>query len=330
MNRSVKTVKVPQVNKSVESTVPGWLPPVAWPVEFLEYLRVQKNYSEKTGRNYGQALRECGASFAGQSWDRLGPSQFRQYLYQLSTARKLGPSSIRLRFSALRSFYKFLQRRGKVAVNPLVDLKLPVKQKRLPLFLNEEQILKLLSAPLQMAREASPRKGPGRKKEPWQFLRDAAILEFFYSTGMRIDELVNLEMDDIDLRGGTVRVMGKGGKERMAVLGGPALDALSAYREQLPAKFRKRAVFSGPGGGAISARGIQLMLKDYLRYCGLDHRLSPHKLRHTFATHLLNRGADLRSVQELLGHASLSTTQIYTAVTADRLKQAYHKAHPRA
>lgn len=307
-----------------------FLPPVSWPEEFLEHLRVQKNYSDKTGRNYRQTLRECGASFPGLSWDRLGPSHFRQYLYHLSTARKLGPASIRLRFSALRSFYKFLQRRERIPFNPLVDLKLPVKQKRLPLFLSEEQVLKLLSAPLEMGREAGKRKGAGRKKEAWQFLRDAAILEFFYSTGMRIDELVGLEMDDIDTRGETVRVMGKGKKERMVVLGAPALEALAAYRNALPLKLAPRAVFVGPGGKPLGARAIQLMLKDYLLYCGLDHRMSPHKLRHTFATHLLNRGADLRSVQELLGHASLSTTQIYTAVTAGRMKQVYQKAHPRA
>jgi integrase/recombinase XerC len=308
----------------------GFLSPSEWPEEFLEHLRVQKNYSDKTGRNYRQALKECGAAFPGQRWDQLGASHFRQYLYQLSTNRKLAAASIRLRFSALRSFYKFLQRREQIRANPLVDLKLPVKQKRLPLFLSEEQILKLLAAPLEKAGEAGKRKGPGRKKELWQFRRDAAILEFFYSTGMRMDELVNLEMEDIDVRGGTVRVIGKGNKERMAVLGEPALEALASYRDLLPSKMRKEAVFVGPGGKPLSARGIQLMLKEYLLHCGLDHRLSPHKLRHTFATHLLNRGADLRSVQELLGHASLTTTQVYTAVTVDRLKQAYQKAHPRA
>ncbi|MDX6767382.1 MAG: tyrosine recombinase XerC [Candidatus Methylacidiphilales bacterium] len=319
------------MKKEGEATGDRFPEPAAWAEEFLAHLRVQKQYSDKTGRNYRQALLECGAAFPGQQWGKLGPAHFRQYLYRLSTERRLGPASVRLRFSALRSFYKYLQRQGRLTDNPLTDLKLPVKKKRLPLFLGEEQVLRLLAAPLERMKEAAGvKRGRGRKKEAWQFLRDAAILEFFYSTGMRLDELVRLEMDDIDRRATTARVMGKGKKERLVVLGEPALEALDNYREALPLKLGGEAVFLGPDGRALGGRAIQLMLKEYLSYCGLDHRLSPHKLRHTFATHLLDRGADLRSVQELLGHASLSTTQVYTAVTSERLKQAYRKAHPRA
>jgi integrase/recombinase XerC len=262
----------------------------------------------------------------------LGADDFRTWLHELAVTRRLADNSVRLRFAALRSFYRHLIRRGLLRENPVEGLKLPVKRRRLPLFLNEEQVLRLLAAPLERMREASTRgkKAPGRPRLAWQFLRDAAIFEVFYSTGMRIDELVRLRMNDIDFAAGTVRVMGKGGRERLGVLGRPALEALRAYRNALPPGLEPPAVFAGPRGTPLSARGIQLLLKSYLAYCGLDPRITPHKLRHTFATHLLNHGADLRSVQELLGHASLSTTQIYTAVTAERLRQTYQRAHPRA
>jgi integrase/recombinase XerC len=309
---------------------PHRLVPEVWVGEYLEHLKTGKGFSDKTLRNYEQTLREVAAAFPGRRWEGLGMVDFRVYLHELTVRRRLSPASVRLQFSALRSFYKFLIRRGLVRENPLLGLQLPNKKKRLPLFLSEEQVLKLLAAPLDRMKDRAGKKVPGRKREAWQFLRDAALWEVIYSTGMRIDELVRLRMDDVDVRGGTVRVVGKGRKERLVVLGRPALEALQVYRDRLPVGVQPSAVFVGPGGKALSARAIQLMLKTYLAHCGLDPRLSPHKLRHTFATHLLNRGADLRSVQELLGHAHLSTTQIYTAVTAERLKQAYGRSHPRA
>jgi len=307
-----------------------FLEPPAWPQAYLEQLRSGRGYSEKTLRNYAQVLSEASAFFAGKSWGTLTLADFRRYLHELVSARRLEPASVRLRFSALRSFYQFLVRRGDLPALPLAGLKLPARKRRLPLFLNEEQVLRLLSAPLDLMKDAAKRKGRGRHRLAWQYLRDAAILEMFYSTGMRIDELVRLRMEDIDIRQGTARVLGKGGKERLAVIGRPALEALQAYRDALGLDASPACVFTGPGGKGLSARAVQQMLKSYLAHCGLDSRISPHKLRHTFATHLLNHGADLRSVQELLGHSSLSTTQIYTAVTAERLRQGYLRSHPRA
>lgn len=296
----------------------------------MAQLRGNRAYSEKTLRNYAQVLAEVSAFFAGKSWAALGLEDFRRYLHDLTVLRRLEPSTVRLRFSALRSFYQFLVRRGDLPAQPLAGLMLPGRKRRLPLFLNEEQVLRLLAAPLDLMKAAAKQKRRGRARQAWQYLRDAAILEVFYSTGMRIDELLRLRMEDIDLRQGTVRVLGKGGKERLAVLGRPARQALQAYRDALPLEAASAFVFTGPSGKGLTARAVQQMLKSYLAHCGLDPGISPHKLRHTFATHLLNHGADLRSVQELLGHSSLSTTQIYTAVTAERLKQGYLRAHPRA
>ena len=309
-----------------------WLEPQNWALDFLRELASARGYSDKTVRNYRQVLQEVSARFAGRTWGDLTLADFRHWLHELVTSRRLAENSVRLRFSALRSFYRQAVRRGLLRNNPVTGLKMPVKRRRLPLFLNEEQILQLLSAPLERMKTAgrTGKKAPGRIRQTWQFLRDAAILEVFYSTGMRIDELVRLRMSDIDLRSHTVRVMGKGGRERLVVLGRPAVQALQLYRDALPAEMNLEPVFVGAGGKALTARAIQLMLKSYLAHCGLDPRITPHKLRHSFATHLLNHGADLRSVQELLGHSSLSTTQIYTAVTAERLRQSYQKAHPRA
>jgi site-specific recombinase XerD len=174
------------------------------------------------------------------------------------------------------------------------------------------------------------KKKRGKELAKWQILRDAAILEMFYSTGLRLQELVDLEVDSVDERSLTMRVIGKGKKERMVVLGEPALEALQRYREALPPRLVGRVVFVGPSGKGLTPRAVQLLLKKYLELAGLDHRLSPHKLRHTFATHMLDGGADLRSLQELLGHTSLATTQIYTQVSAERLRRAYDDAHPRA
>lgn len=255
---------------------------------------------------------------------------FRRYLYQLSRQDKFKSASIRLRFSALRSFYKYQIRTGSLKENPLSELKLPVKEKRLPLFLSEDQVAVFLESPLKMMAEAQGKAKRGHSLEPWQYLRDAAILEIFYSTGMRIHELVGLRTADIHARNKAVRVVGKGKKERVVILGRKAIEAYEKYRQAVPLKARSDFAIVSSDGKALSARMVQLMFKKYLSHAGLDHNLSPHKLRHSFATHLLDRGADLRSVQELLGHENLSTTQVYTQVTADRLRSSYLKAHPRA
>jgi site-specific recombinase XerD len=320
-------------DEETEYQGPQYLQPVEWVSSFLQHLETSKGYSGKTLRNYEQTLREVSLSLAGKRWQGLLLADYRNYLYRLSVQQQLSPASVRLRFSALRSFYKFLMRVGHVQENPLRELKLPSKKKRLPVFLSEEQALKLLAAPLELMRaeQKKPKRGAGRVLLEWQFLRDTAILEVFYSSGMRVSELVGLQLRDVNFREKFARVVGKGRKERMVILGDPALTAIRTYREKLPEKLVLReALFVGPHGDPLTTRAVQILFKRYLLQAGLDAKISPHKLRHSFATHLLDHGADLRGVQELLGHANLSTTQVYTQITAERLKKSYRQAHPRA
>jgi integrase/recombinase XerC/integrase/recombinase XerD len=229
-------------------------------------------------------------------------------------------ASVRLRFAALRSFYVFLHMRGEIQKNTLLEVQLPKPEKRLPKFMTTSQVGTLLDTP---AKSEKSRQAP-----TWMAARDAAILELFYSTGMRLSELVGLDVKDVDPIGETVRVFGKGARERICPVGGPALEAISHYRHA--ARVETGPLFLNKLRRRISARAVDSLLKLRLRQAGLPADLSPHKLRHSFATHLLDNGADLRSVQTLLGHASLSTTQIYTHVTVERLKAAYLAAHPRA
>jgi integrase/recombinase XerC len=293
--------------------------------EFLARLEQGRGVSPHTARNYRQALVEFKATVPDKSWWRLTAADFRNYLYRLAREQKLGPSTVRLRFAALRTFYRQALREGKVTANPLTDLVLPKLPRRLPVFLNQEQVAALLAAP----RLLWEKRTAARKRRPdWQMLRDTAWLELFYGAGLRLSELVGLERRNLDLSQGTVRVRGKGSKERMCLFGAPAARALRDYLDACP--FEVDALFVSSQGRPLNGRTVQLALKRYLAAAGLDARLSPHKLRHTFATHLLDRGADLRGVQELLGHSQLTTTQIYTSVSVERLKRVYDGAHPRA
>lgn len=302
--------------------------------EFLHNMEQGRGVSPNTVRNYRQALTEFKATVPDKSWWALQPADFRTYLYSLARGQKLGPGTVRLRFAALRTFYKQALREGKVKSNPAADLTLPKMPRRLPVFLSQEQVLALLDAPRQLwEKEAQQLVRGGKKKspqagQPWQMLRDTAWLELFYSTGLRLAELTSLRRDSVDLRQGVIRVLGKGRKERLCPLGAPAIRALQAYLDACP--FEERALFVSSHGKPLNGRTVQLALKKYLAAAGLDSRLTPHKLRHTFATHLLDQGADLRSVQELLGHSQLTTTQIYTSVSVERLKRVYDDAHPRA
>lgn len=321
-----------------------FLHPVEWVSDFLEFSR-SKNQSAYTLRNYEQALTEVSSFYLGQgktpSWDTLHQRDFRSYLYDLQQTRQLQPSSIRIRFSALRSFFKYLMNKDLLKENPVARMTLPKMARRLPKFLSQEQVLKFLAAPMEIYREEKARessnkssekssKKRGKKKAEWQYLRDMTLLEVTYSTGMRVSELIAMEFEDIDYASLSVRVMGKGKKERIVILGQPAIDALKLYQQMVPFKLQSEVVFVNEQGKGISARSVQLLFKKYLAYAGLDQTLSPHKLRHSFATHMLDEGADLRSVQELLGHENLSTTQIYTQVTAERLRKSYEASHPRA
>jgi len=287
--------------------------------EFLTFLEVERNASPRTLRIYRTALRDFQTRSGAPGWRQCQPQHFRDYLFDLMK-RKQARSYVRLQFAALRSFYRFLVARNRLTKNPVREVQLPKTEKKLPLVLTQTQMGELLAAPLQAKK---PRSAPA-----WMPQRDAAILEVFYSSGLRLAELAALNVNDLDIYTESVRVLGKGRKERVCPVGAPALQAVSRYRAV--ANVHSGPLFLNKGRSRISPRSIWLVLKRYLRHTSIPIALSPHKLRHSFATHLLDNGADLRSVQALLGHASLSTTQIYTHVTTERLKKAYAEAHPRA
>jgi integrase/recombinase XerC len=302
--------------------------------DFLHRLEEGRGVSPNTVRNYRQALLEFKSGVPDKTWWELKPADFKAYLYRLARAQQIGPSTVRLRFAALRTFYKSAVREGRMKLNPVSDLSLPKLPRRLPVFLNQEQITALLDAPRQLWETQEKKQAAGapkrnrRNSQNWQMLRDIGWLELFYSAGLRLSELVQIRRTHLDLYQGTVRVVGKGRKERLCPLGNPAIRALEAYLDACP--FDSDTLFVSAQGRQLNGRTVQLALKRYLVVAGLDAKLTPHKLRHTFATHLLDHGADLRSVQELLGHSQLTTTQIYTSVSVERLKRVYDKAHPRA
>jgi integrase/recombinase XerC len=287
--------------------------------EFLRCLEMERNVSPRTLIAYRRALEAFRARKNVRAWRNCRADEFRDYLFELMKNGQ-ARSYIRLQFSALRTFYRFLVERKNFRKDPVRELQLPKAEKKLPLVLTQKQIEELLTAPLRV---------PKQKAAPsWMALRDAAILELFYSSGLRLGELASLNVADVDMYTESVRVLGKGRKERVCPVGAPALEAVSRYR--IAARVQSGPLFINKSRRRISPRSIWLILKRYLRHTSIPIALSPHKLRHSFATHLLDSGADLRSVQALLGHASLSTTQIYTHVTVERLKKAYSAAHPRA
>jgi len=286
--------------------------------DFFKYLSVERNASPRTLKAYRQAL-DAFRVRNQKPWKECSTDDFRDYLFAIMK-RGQARSYVRLQFSALRAFYKFLTDRKKLRVDPLRQLQLPKVEEKLPLVLTRQQIDELLAAPLKIEKE--------RAAPEWMPLRDVAVMELFYSSGLRLSELAALDVDHVDLYTESVRVFGKGRKERVCPIGAPALDAIQKYRSA--ANVHSGALFINKSRKRISPRSIWLILKRYLRYTSIPISISPHKLRHSFATHLLDRGADLRSVQALLGHSSLSTTQIYTHVTVERLKKAYADAHPRA
>jgi integrase/recombinase XerC len=312
------------------------LPEDPWINKFSRHLATDRGASSYTQRNYRQALTDFQSWHISErqqnpDWQKLQRDDFRAYLRYLGR-HNLGRAAIQLRFSALRTFYKFLIRHGQAEISPIKNLSLPKLGKRLPKFLTIEQIKDLLAAPLKVQPSAdAPEKVRARAKLLGR--RDTAILETIYSCGLRISEVCGLLAQDLDLHEALVRVRGKGKKERLVPIGGPAVNAIQEYWKllgQVPAG--ESPVFFAASGKLrpVSARDLQLRLKKYLAAAGLDPQLSPHKLRHSYATHMLDAGADLRSVQELLGHAHLVTTQVYTHLTTERLKKAYDKAHPRA
>ncbi|MBA4147322.1 MAG: tyrosine-type recombinase/integrase [Verrucomicrobia bacterium] len=310
-----------------------------WIRLFLQHLATDRGASVYTQRNYKQALTELYRWWLGErksapDWKTLQRDDFRSYLRVLSR-RNFSRAAIQLRFSAFRTFFKFLIRRGHAETTPIKNIILPKLERRLPKFLTAPQMLDLLNAPLkELERISKAAQENGHAKiDPTPYFCAVAILETIYSCGLRISELCGLQVADIDWNEQWVRVRGKGKKERVVPIGEPALTAIKNYWAKLSVVptgtapvFYSMAERESP----LYPRIVQLRLKNYLAQAGLDPGITPHKLRHSYATHLLNAGADLRSVQELLGHAHLVTTQIYTHVSIERLKQAYEGAHPRA
>jgi integrase/recombinase XerC/integrase/recombinase XerD len=288
--------------------------------EFLEFMEVERRSSERTLANYELALRqfrEWRTPFKG--WSELTADDFRAFLFDLMKKER-GRATIRLQFAALRSFFKWLTRRRGWKTNPLLEVQLPKREKKLPVVLTVTQVEAMLALPLSLEKS--------KRDAVWAPERDTAILELFYSTGMRLSELVALNVADIDTYTETVRVFGKGKKERLCPVGSKALEAVQRYR--LKAGVHDGPLFLSKLRTRITGQAVDDVIMKYWRASGLPVHLTPHKLRHSYATHLLNNGADLRSVQELLGHASLSTTQIYTHVSTQRMKEHYEAAHPRA
>ena len=304
---------------------------------FLDYLHTEAGSSVYTQRNYRQALTEFSQWYFGErntapDWLHLKKLDFRGYLRFLGRGN-LSRSAVQLRFSALRSFYKHLMRRGKLDASPVKEITLPKKEKRLPQFLTLDQAAALMEAPIVELTTARKHAEKDAEIDPAPYLRDAAILEAIYSCGLRISEACGLRVLDLDREERLLRVHGKGKKERQVPIGAPAVAAIERYWAALehPPTGEMPVFLANPDElRPVYPRLVQLHFKHYLAAAELDPTLTPHKLRHSYATHLLNAGADLRSVQELLGHENLVTTQVYTHLTTGRLKQAYDAAHPRA
>lgn len=288
---------------------------------FIDFLQAEKQVASSTLDAYSRAINQYlqwrGDDFV--SFTEESETEFRDYLYHLMKAGS-ARSSIRSRFAALRSLYRFLVQRHHAPHNPVAQIQLPKIKRALPTVMNFSQVEALLTLPLEM---------PLAKQAPaWMPLRDTAILELFYSSGLRLAELISLNYHDLDYVNQSTRVLGKGRKERLIPIGGPAMLAVQAYCSA--AQVTDGPLFISRLRRRLSRRAIANLLEKYLQASDIPFRITPHKLRHTFATHLLERGADLRSVQALLGHASLSTTQIYTHLTREHLRKSYENAHPRA
>jgi tyrosine recombinase XerC len=287
---------------------------------FLLYLRAERNVSAHTLRAYQHDLKQF-AAFLAEKYPRLGLERshrliIREYLAQLHD-RDVKRATVLRAVAVLRAFYKFLVQEELTIQTPFAGLPMPKREKHLARFLPEDDMARLLDLPAQ-SRRATAR-------------RDAALLELLYSSGLRIQELCQLNAEDIDLWGGMVRIFGKGGKERMVPVGETALKKIHAYLETRPPKGTRGApLFLNPRGSRLTDRGARLVVARWVHQASFQQKISPHSFRHSFATHLLGRGCDLKAVQEMLGHRNLVTTQAYTHVTAEHLKKVYEKAHPRA
>ncbi len=291
---------------------------------FLRWLEVEKGYSEHTVSGYGRDLSEFTSSLSKEmEVSEIEAVHIRRFVVSLHGHNSA--ATVGRKLSALRTFFKFLQREHHIKNDPIAGIAGPKVGKYLPTFLTVDEVFSLLETPAAKDRF---------------MLRDRAILELLYSTGMRVAELVSRDILNLDFTTEMLRVRGKGNKERLVPVGRPALEAIQNWlpmRDQLIAdrarrghKVEKKALFLNVRGGRLTTRSVERMVKSYGERAGIPQIVTPHALRHSFATHLLEMGADLRSVQELLGHASLSTTQRYTHLTLDHLTEVYDKAHPNA
>jgi integrase/recombinase XerC len=282
---------------------------------FIAYLETERHYSPYTVVSYGRDLVFLADFLRGKKPDR---GAAREYLVRLEKNR-FSRRSIARKISSARSFFRFLVREKLAGQNPFEGLLTPKLPRKLPNFLYPEEAARLLDLP-----DTSSPLG----------LRDRAILEVLYGTGLRVTEICRMNLGDIDFEEKEIRVLGKGNKERIVIFGRLAAEAVRNYlqngRTKIARAEKLNALFLSQKGGRISPRQIERIIRSYARRAGLQKKVTPHTLRHSFATHLLSGGADLRMVQELLGHASLSTTQVYTHVTREHLKQVYDSAHPRA
>ena len=295
--------------------------------EYLDYLKFEKDASTHTSKNYLADLRQFSKYLGAKhptivtggkpSLSKIDHNIIRGYLSDLFG--KNSPASIARKLASLRSFFNFWIKKGQISSNPAKEVATPKVPKRLPKFLTVDEMASLLNGP---------------KDSDILSLRDKAMMEVMYASGLRVSELVGLNLEDVNLGEGVVRVLGKGRKERMVPIGSKAQTAFSNYlsrREELCTKARAtKAVFLNRQGDRITPRSVERMVQKYLRSSGIQKEVTPHVLRHSFATHMLNAGADLRGIQELLGHSSLSTTQKYTHVSIDKLMDVYEKTHPKA
>jgi integrase/recombinase XerC len=312
--------------------------------QFIHYLNSEKNASPHTCRGYRRDLEEF-ENFLKNSGISLSPDgdiemgkvdrlAIRRYLSFLH--RKNKKSSIARKISTLRSFFKYLVRERLVLSNPAKSVSTPKVEKPLPTTLTVDEAFRLMETPVGKSRNASvgttagPARTDTRLPEVKNGLRDCAILELLYSSGIRVGELVGLNLNRLDLDLGIVKVMGKGRKERIVPVGSKAVEALKAYLEKRGAFGGEEPLFVNRRGGRLTARSVGRLIKKYTKRSGIFRRISPHTLRHSFATHLLDAGADIREIQEMLGHASLSTTQRYIHLSPGKLMEVYDKAHPRS
>ena len=292
--------------------------------KFRQYINIEKNLSLHTQRNYISDLNQfkefLKREYPKLSWETLDSTIIRSYLGFLY--KKNRKSSIARKLASLRTFFKFLLRAGILKKNPASLVSTPRLEKHVPSFLSIDETFILLEIP-----DVNTLVGQ----------RDKAILEILYSSGLRVSELVEMSEDDLDLNLGIIKVMGKGKKERIVPIGSKAIDSLNNYLESderrkkiPPSSSLNPPVFLNQRGGRLTARSVARIINRYIEQCGVLKNISPHSLRHTFATHMLDAGADLRAIQELLGHVSLSTTQKYTHVSLDKLMEVYDKAHPKS